>query len=238
VSAPRVESGSIPVRLVLGLLVIALGAIVLAGNLGWIESRDLLSWFWPAALAAVGLTILLQPGPCPGRWWGAVWLAGAAWILADHRGWIAVDFWEVFFPALLILFGARLLLRTFRIPRAARRGGAIEDSDAFVRAFAVMAGNERRSSSGAFRGAELTAVRGGVALDLPGARLEGPEATIDVFAFWGGIDIRVPPDWAVVGKVVPLMGGFEDKSRPSVATPERRLVVRGFAVMGGVEVKN
>jgi len=238
VNAPERDRGAIPVRLVLGLLVAALGAIVLAGNLGWLESRELLHWFWPAALAAIGVTILLQPAPCPGRWWGAVWLVAAAWILADRQGWIAVDFWEVFFPALLILFGARLMLRALVRPGAARRDGAIDDPEAFVHAFAVMAGNERRSSAGAFRGAELTAFMGGVALDLTGARMEGKEATIDVFAFWGGIDIRVPPDWAVVGKVVPLMGGFEDKSRPTVAVPERRLVVRGFAVMGGVEVKN
>lgn len=236
-SAPERERGAIPVRLVLGLLIAALGAIVLAGNLGWIESHDLLPWFWPAALAAVGVTILLQPAPCPGRWWGAIWLVAAGWILADRQGWVTVDFWAVFFPAVLILFGARLVLRTFAW-RTPRHAGASADSEPIVRAFAVMSGNERRSSTTAFRGAELTAFMGGVVLDLTGARMAGPEATIDVLAFWGGIEIRVPPDWAVESRVVPLMGGFEDKSRPAAAAPERRLVLRGFAVMGGVEVKN
>jgi predicted membrane protein len=238
VSTPERESGAVPVRLVLGLLVAALGAIVLAGNLGWDASHDLLHLFWPLALAAIGVTILLQPAPCPGRFWGVVWLVAAAWILADRQGWVTVDFWAVFFPALLILFGARLMLRAFAWPRTPRSAAAAAEGEGYVRAFAMMAGNERRSAATAFRGADLTAIMGGVGLDLTGARMEGTEATIDVFAFWGGIEIRVPPDWAVAAKVVPLMGGFEDKSRPTTAVPQRHLVIRGFAVMGGVEVKN
>jgi hypothetical protein len=33
------------------------------------------------------------------------------------------------------------------------------------------------------------------------------------------------------------MGGFDDKTRPP-ADPSKRLVLRGFVIMGGVEVKN
>ena len=34
-----------------------------------------------------------------------------------------------------------------------------------------------------------------------------------MFAFWGGIEIKVPEDWTVVTRVMPLMGGVEDKTR-------------------------
>jgi hypothetical protein len=37
---------------------------------------------------------------------------------------------------------------------------------------------------------------------------------------------------------MPLMGAYEDKTRPSSAAVTRRLVVRGVVVMGGVEIKN
>jgi hypothetical protein len=60
----------------------------------------------------------------------------------------------------------------------------------------------------------------------------------DVFAMWGGIEIRVPENWTVVGRVTPILGGFDDKTRPPQQESTQRLVIRGFVIMGGVEVKN
>jgi hypothetical protein len=34
------------------------------------------------------------------------------------------------------------------------------------------------------------------------------------------------------------MGGVEDKTRPPQGAMAHRLVLRGFAIMGGVEVRN
>ena len=31
---------------------------------------------------------------------------------------------------------------------------------------------------------------------------------------WGGIEIRVPENWTVSSRIVPLMAGVEDKTRP------------------------
>ncbi len=41
-----------------------------------------------------------------------------------------------------------------------------------------------------------------------------------------------------MGKVLPIMGAFEDKTRPPSDGGKKRLVVRGVVLMGGVEVKN
>jgi hypothetical protein len=59
-----------------------------------------------------------------------------------------------------------------------------------------------------------------------------------VFAFWGGIEIRVPEDWSVVTRVTPLLGGVEDQTRASRAAVSTRVEIRGTAIMGGVEIKN
>jgi hypothetical protein len=74
-------------------------------------------------------------------------------------------------------------------------------------------------------------------VDLRDARIESGEAVIDTFAFWGGIEIIVPEDWQVACKGLPLMGGFEDKTR-GAPDAKQRLIVKGLAIMGGVEIKN
>lgn len=44
--------------------------------------------------------------------------------------------------------------------------------------------------------------------------------------------------WAVTLKGAPILGGFHDFSRPPVGGSTQRLVVRGVAFMGSVEVRN
>jgi predicted membrane protein len=111
------------------------------------------------------------------------------------------------------------------------------DANATMTAMAFLGGVSRGNNSTAFRGADLVAVMGGCEIDLRRAAING-EAVIDVFALWGGIEIRVPEDWTVVSKIVPLMGGVEDQTRPPQGATAHRLVLRGFVVMGGVEIKN
>ncbi|GFE78094.1 membrane protein [Steroidobacter agaridevorans] len=112
------------------------------------------------------------------------------------------------------------------------------DSAEFVRSFAMLSGHELRPVSRPFRGADLNAIMGGIKLDLTSARMEGDSAVIEVFAFWGGVEIYVPPDWTVTSEVTTLLAGFIDKRRPTSVVPTKHLVVKGMVVMAGVEIKN
>jgi hypothetical protein len=114
--------------------------------------------------------------------------------------------------------------------------GFTTTTDQVVNEFAVWAGKQRRNASSAFRRAELTAVMGGIELDLRAASTATGEAVIDVFVMWGGVEIWVPPDWAVSNQVSLLMGGAEDKST-GTQNARHRLIVRGFVIMGGLEIK-
>jgi len=53
----------------------------------------------------------------------------------------------------------------------------------------------------------------------------------------GGMEVRVPEDWIVIIEGFPFMGGFDDKTRPE-KNSTKRLIVKGTAVMGGIEIKN
>jgi hypothetical protein len=117
-------------------------------------------------------------------------------------------------------------------------GATTSDQAEFVRSFAMLSGHELRPVSRPFRGADLNAIMGGIKLDLTSARMEGDIAVIEVFAFWGGVEIFVPPDWTVTSEVTTLLAGFIDKRRPTSVVPTKHLVVKGVIVMAGVEIKN
>jgi predicted membrane protein len=102
----------------------------------------------------------------------------------------------------------------------------------------MLSGHELRPVSRPFRGADLSAIMGGIKLDLTSARMEGDSAVIEVFAFWGGVEIYVPPDWTVTSEVTTLLAGFIDKRRPTTVVPTKHLIVKGMVVMAGVEIKN
>jgi len=142
---------------------------------------------------------------------------------------------------LLVVLGGYMVWRGFG---GTRRTAPAADGQSQFSAMAIMGGVARRSNSQTFQGADLTAVMGGCEIDLRHASIApGTEAVIEVFAIWGGIEIKVPEDWTVVPRVFPLMGGVDDRSRAPLTSPdkphqEKRLVVRGIVIMGGVGIKN
>ena len=54
----------------------------------------------------------------------------------------------------------------------------------------------------------------------------------------GGFEILVPTTWSVDVEVTPFMGGYDDKTQPPASANGPRLRIRGFVMMGGLDVKN
>ncbi|MFI5197714.1 MAG: hypothetical protein ACHQJD_03755, partial [Thermoanaerobaculia bacterium] len=82
---------------------------------------------------------------------------------------------------------------------------------------------------------------GGFDLDLRNSKIAGDRAVIDVFCFCGGGELKVPEDWSVIVKVVPIFGGTDDKSRHLPSEPgrtQKELLVTGFILFGGLGIKN
>ena len=219
-------------RLIVGLGVLAVGLLWTLDNLDVLEADPLLEW-WPAILILVGVVRLMDP--LAGKFGGFAFIVFGTALLLDSIDFMNFDFSDVI-PIGIAFFGGKLVLDALgRRPAPPR---TFQESDSVVHAFALMAGIRRQTTSTEFRGGDANAIMGGVELDLRHAQIkEGEQAVLDTFAFWGGVEITVPENWRVVGTVLPLMGSFEDKTtNKSGAGPV--LVIRGTAIMGGVEVKN
>jgi predicted membrane protein len=233
-------------RLVVGVLIMLLGGTLLADNLGWIEARHVLRSLWPLVMVAVGVMMVRRPQHRRSREGGWVLITVGIWIFLSKIGWVHVSLGQLLLPAIFLFVGGVLVFRSLRDPTdavpksslGATADGASADHAEFVRSFAMLSGVELRPVSRPFRGADLSAVMGGIKLDLSSARMEGDTAVIEVFAFWGGVEIYVPPDWTVASEVTTLLGGFIDKRRPTSVVPTKTLVIKGMVVMSGVEIKN
>jgi predicted membrane protein len=118
------------------------------------------------------------------------------------------------------------------------RSSTQTSSNSILTAFAVLGSVEQRNNCQDFRGGTMTAVMGSCEIDLRGASITTPhEAVLEVFAMWGGIEVKVPADWSVVSEVNPILGGYEDGTMPP-KDGTKRLVIRGLVIMGGFEVSN
>jgi hypothetical protein len=234
----RAEGPWITPRTIVGLGFVALGTLFLLDNLGYVDAGQYWRW-WPVVFVAIGLAKVLQPGPHGGKMGGFIFIFIGAWLLLSSLD--VIDFSPFhFWPILLVLIGLSMIVRGMsRGPGHGPRGqSASSHSDSVVRAFAAMGGVSIKNTSSAFRGGEASAVMGGVELDLRGAKIEGDEAVLDVFAMWGGIDLRVPAEWGVVLNGVPIMGAFEDSRKSPIQEASKRLVIKGMVIMGGLEVKD
>ena len=221
-------------QVVLGLMVVAVGVLFTLDNLGLLEARDYLR-YWPAGLVAIGALKLWQATRDGHGWFGGLlFILVGTWMLIEQVVYITINARELL-PLMLVFLGGYMVWRGFGGQRRERQS----DGHSSFSALAIMGGVARRSSSQTFQGADLTAVMGGCEIDLRQASIApGTDAVIDVFAFWGGIDIKVPEDWVVITKAVPIMGGVEDKTRVPQPPTTKRLIIRGIVVMGGVVVKN
>jgi hypothetical protein len=126
----------------------------------------------------------------------------------------------------------------FLILRPFRRGRSAGENVGVFEAMAILGGAHRRLAAADFQGGDATAILGGCDIDLRDCGSEGGPAEIDTFAFWGGIEIRVPEDWDVQVRGLAVLGAYEDKRRAGTGEGRKVLIVRGTAIMAGVEVKN
>jgi predicted membrane protein len=234
------SSGRPTPQLIFGLLIIFLGLLFTLDNLEIIQVHNLFR-FWPLILMAVGLAKFFESNRASSMAAAALFFGLGSLFLLRNLHFIPFSLWHLW-PLILVFAGGSILWQAWTRDRT-----FTGDSESTIMALAILSGVHRTFNSQDFRGGDLTAVMGGCEIDLRDAKITDSQAAINVFAMWGGIEIRVPEDWLVVVQGIPLLGGFEDKTRlrkssdSSQARPEtaaKRLVIHGLVIMGGVEIRN
>jgi hypothetical protein len=219
-------------RAFVGILLVALGVMFLLDNtrvLG--PEKRVVATFWPVLLIAWGLWSLLSSGFRVRLWPLVLLTVGIVFLLANLGLWSfsVGQLW----PVILVVVGLSFLLRVRGAgnPRPSALTGAGKYSYVF-------GGGEERVTSQEYQGGEVTAICGGVKLDLREATLQSGRATLDVTIICGGLELLVPRDWKVNIQTTTMLGGTENKKRDTAGAAAAELTITGTVLMGGIEVKD
>lgn len=223
-------------RIFWGLLLVVLGGLFLFAQMDWWNFGHVVGRFWPVIFILLGISMLV--GNNFKNVGSGVFfiLFGTFFLLVKWN--VIHTIGRYIWPVAIIGAGLWILVRPAggggkkKIPE-----GIVGGDDLSVNQ--VLSGTVRRVESQAFRGGKVEVVLGSAEIDLRGAKPAGGQATLDVSAVLGGVEITVPRDWEVVLEGAPVLGSIESHKSPVPATGKAAtLIIRGSAVLGSIEVKD
>jgi predicted membrane protein len=225
-------------RALIGVVLVIAGLFLVIRNTGFFpEFIDQVIFSWPMLLVTIGLIITI--GSSGGKTSGVIIMAVGAFFLIPIIFRETFHMYNMFWPSIFIIIGIIFIFTK-------RRGfGSVtstsEVGDDYIDYVNVFSGGERQILSQNFRGGKISAVFGGIELDLTKAKLAQGANVLEIACVFGGATIIVPDDWYVKVEVTPVLGGFGDsrKINPGRITDTGRyLILKGAVVFGGGEIKS
>lgn len=221
-----------------GLIFLLIGAFLLVRNL----HLDIPSWImsWQMLLIVIGLVVWSKSefkniG-------GMIMMLVGGIFLAKEFFWFPFDFARFVWPAIFIVIGLCLMFsRNIDCKRKNPRYKLIKNdpTDDWLEASMIFSGENRIVVSKNLKGGRLSAIFGGIDVNLLQADFHGT-IEIDATCVFGGLELIVPSNWNVKVDMTTIMGGVEDKRPVELIgnNPDKVLIIRGSCVFGGVEIKS
>lgn len=212
-------------RIITGILILAVGVLALLDSLNIISFWSHADTWWPVTLMAAGLLVFINNTR---EYLTAIVLIGIGVIFQlNALDLTDVNVWQIVWPVIIISIGLSILVN-----RSDSKKLKTQDTESIS---AILGASDTVNKSKNYQGGKINAVLGGVTVDLRDAKIT-KEATIEVFALCGGIELKVPRDWQIRQHVFPILGGVETKSHTVDSTDGPILNIHGTVALGGVEV--
>lgn len=241
-----------------GLLLVVAGLLFLSFNFGWIDpALKPVLFSWPMIFIVVGIVGFSRSNYITSLFMlilGGFFLLPR--IVTAYPGSIqGVDsnFAYTYWPLLLILLGVGFILKVL-LERHRRRDNrsfavsgthTVEGANGTVDGGAsgrieikvVFGGSQSIFLEPIFYGGEISALFGGVVVDLRRTQLPEGVTYLTVDTTFGGVELHIPGDWQVETKLQTILGGVEDKRLVSSPDHSRKLIIQGDLVFGGCEIR-
>jgi predicted membrane protein len=222
----------------IGVILVIAGLFLVIRNTGFFpEFIDQVIFSWPMLLVAIGLVITI--GSSGGKLAGVIVMAVGGFFLIPLIFRESFHMYNMFWPSIFIIIGVIFILSRRRPWGSASATSATGDD--YIDYINVFSGGERQIVSENFRGGKISAVFGGIELDLTKAKLAPGVSVLEIACVFGGATIIVPDEMNVKIEVTPVLGGFGDSRKllPGRSVDaSKQLVIKGAVVFGGGEVKS
>lgn len=226
-------------RIIIGVIMVLVGLFLVIRNTGFFpDFIDNVIFSWPMLLVTIGLVMTLGATE---KTAGIIVMAVGGFFMIPLIFRETFHMYNMFWPSIFIIVGIIFIVSRRGSWSHSIKGQKGTSGDDFVDYVSVFSGGERQIVSQNFMGGKITAVFGGIELDLTRADLAPGVSELEIACVFGGATLIVPDDWHVSIEVTPVLGGFSDsrKLRPGrTVDPAKRLVIRGAVVFGGGEVKS
>ena len=226
-------------RVIIGVIMVLAGLFLVIRNTGFFpDFIDNVVFSWPMLLVTIGLVMTLGATE---KTAGIIVMAVGGFFMIPLIFRETFHMYNMFWPSIFIIVGIIFIVSRRGSWSHSITGQKGTSGDDFVDYVSVFSGGERQIVSKNFRGGKITAVFGGLELDLTRAELAPGVSELEIACVFGGATLIVPDDWHVTIEVTPVLGGFSDsrKLRPGrTVDPAKHLVIRGAVVFGGGEIKS
>jgi predicted membrane protein len=220
-----------------GLILIAIGGLVLLANMNILPFDLDLGHWWPLILVVLGLVHLWNNRNIFDFSGLFLILLGVVFLMATLGTICWSDIWR-YWPAVLILLGISIIFKRHPVALPGFGRGGTPSSDASVSINNILSGSDRRINSQEFKGGDISNILGGTKLDLLEAKLAPGDWLLTVSTVLGGVEIMVPRDWQIEVHPTSLLGGIDDHTRQNPAGGGGKLVIKASALLGGIDIKN
>lgn len=143
--------------------------------------------------------------------------------------------WKLIVPVIIAVIGIKMIFGGI-----GRNSGFIKrieaNGDDIKTGFAAFSGQDICFDNEIFKGAELTAVFGGIKLDLRNAVFEG-DTVINACCIFGGADIFLPDNVNLKVNSNSLFGGIDNKKHQNSNGNQYTVYLNGTCIFGGIDVK-
>lgn len=234
-----------------GLIIITIGSLFLARELGYVLPYWLFTW--KMLLIVIGLFIGVKH-KFQRRAWIALVLIGTAFLMRDLMPELIIG--KFMWPVAIIIIGIFMVFKPKRSNNhwqhhnrwRQRRNEwkykhgqcstpTFNSSEDHIELNVVFGSIKKNIISKDLKGGEINVVFGGTELNLTQADFN-EKMSIEVNVVFGGAKLIVPPYWKIQPEITAVLGGVEDKRGPytGLEINSKTLILKGSVCFGGIEI--